>query len=286
MERVLSIVASFFLFCGCSVRAQMSSDREHDELFGSVRVVRSEKTVFAPPNSKSRDQHIEIKQVIYAVDGKKSEEVTNNPDGSLANKSTFEYDNYGKRSVVTVYKADGSVYLKRIFRQTKTATGTTEEESAVGTGATPVAKAVHKYDIKGRATELIAFGPEGKPEMRIVTAYNDQGKPAEINFFQDSETKAAKVVFSYDGSGNVSEVNEYDADGSPGGRRVFSGDTARGSDITMTEYDSKGNLVSKERYIREFDSHGNWTKETKTIMNSQTRQWEPVEITQRRITYY
>lgn len=286
MMHVTPIIVSLCLFSACLTNAQVKSDREQDDLSGSVHTVRTEKIMLAGAGDKTTDQKTEIAQVTYNEKGNKTEETKYKPDGSLLNKSIFGYDTAGNRTAVTVYNADSSVYLKRVFSYSKTFGRIRIEESAFKSGTILLSRTTYAYDNKGRVTDFSTFDTNGKPEMRIVTTYHDNGNPAEVDYFQDYNSQTGKAVFAYDAQGNLMREDIYGADGSQSSKLVFSGDTKRGADITITEYDSKENLVSKERYIREFDSYGNWMKETKSKLNIQSGAWETVEVTQRKITYY
>lgn len=280
---LVPILAGVYFFVSCLTNAQVKSDRERDDLSGSVQVVRTERSLLLRAGDKPSNQKGETTQVSYARNGSKTEEITYSDNGMLLRKSTFVYDSSGKLTETMVFNADNSVYLKRTY---KYLAERSTEECVYGEGTFLITKSIKTHDKKGRVIDLSTFDSNGKPQMRQVITYTIEGKPVEIDYFQDHNSQIGKTLFVYDSEGNLTQKTDYDAHGSISGRIVFSGDTKGGADLTMTEYDSKGSLVSKERYIREFDSHGNWTKETKSIMNSQTGELEPVEITQRQITYY
>jgi uncharacterized protein YxeA len=282
---LLPILATVCLLSGC-LTAQVKSHRERDDLSGSVHIVRSEKTALSGARNKKIYQRTEISQVTYNERGNKTEETKSRGDGSLVNKGIFDYDTAGNLVAVTVYNADGSLYLKRSYKYMDKARGRTTEEYVYKDGNTLLTKAIAAYDDKGRAIELATFDANGKPGLRQVISYNAKGKQAEIEYFQDSNSRTGKAVFIYDAQGNLIGENIYGADGSQSRRMVFRGDAERGTDVTITEYDSNGSLVSKKNYVREFDPHGNWIKETKSELNPQTGRLEPVEISQRQISYY
>jgi antitoxin component YwqK of YwqJK toxin-antitoxin module len=279
-----TILAGLCLLTACVTKGQVKSDRERDDLAGSVHVIRTEKNFLL--GEKALDQKTEISQVTYYEKGNKAEETKCKGDGSLVNRSIFDYDTGGRLTAVTVFAADGSVRLKKTYKYVNTAEGRTIEEAVYKDGNTLITKAITAYDKKARATEFATLDPNGKPGLRQVISYNVNGKQAEIDYFQDSNSLSGKAVFVYDAQGNLIGENIYGADGSQTGRMVFGGDTERGADVTITEYDSNGALVSKKNYVREFDPHGNWTKETKSELNLQSSRMEPVEVTRREITYY
>jgi uncharacterized protein YxeA len=286
LRSLLLPILATCLLSGCLTKAQVKSDRERDDLSGSVHIVRSEKTELSGARDKKSHQRTEISQVAYNERGNKTEETKSRGDGSLVNKGIFDYDTAGNLVAVTVYNADGSPYLKRSYKYVDKARGRTTEEYVYKDGNTLLTKAITAYDDKGRAIELATFDANGKPGLRQVISYNAKGKQAEIEYFQESNSRTGKAVFIYDDQGNLIGENIFGADGSQSGRMVFSGDAERGADVTITEYDSTGSLVSKKNYAREFDPHGNWIKETKSELNPQTGRLEPVEISQRQIAYY
>ena len=282
--RAVPILAGLCLLTACITKGQIKSDRERDDLSGSVHVIRTEKTFLL--GDKALDQKTEISEITYNEKGNKAEETKSKGDGSLVNRSVFDYDTGGSLTAVTVYSADGSVHLKKTYKYVNRAEGRTIEESVHKGGSTLLTKAVISHDDKGRVKDFSAFNADGKPTTRQVVIYNANGKQAEIDYFQDSSSQMGKTLFIYDTQGKLTERQDIGADGSQSGRTVFSGDIERGADFTITEYDSKGSSVSTEHFVREFDPHGNWTKETKSKLNMQSGRMEPVEVTHRQITYY
>jgi hypothetical protein len=56
--------------------------------------------------------------------------------------------------------------------------------------------------------------------------------------------------------------------------------------VELATYDDQGKLIKKDSYVREYDSHGNWIKQTVSKWNPQTEMSEPVQVMYRMITYY
>jgi antitoxin component YwqK of YwqJK toxin-antitoxin module len=281
--RAVPVLVGLCLVTACVTKGQVKSDRERDDLSGPVHIIRTEKTFLS--GDKAPGQKTEITKVTYNQEGNKIEEIKSKGDGSLVNRSVFDYDN-GSLTAVTVYSADGSVHLKKTYKYVNSAKGRTIEESVYKDGNALLNKAVTSHDDKDRVRDFSIFDADGKLTMRQVIIYDATGKQAEIDYFQDSNSQIGKTLFIYDAQGKLTETANYGADGSQNSRIVFSGDTERGSDNSMAEYDSNGTVVSKEHYLREFDPHGNWTKETKSKLNPQSGRMEPVEVTHRQITYY
>jgi len=78
-----------------------------------------------------------------------------------------------------------------------------------------------------------------------------------------------------------------DAAGAPVGREEYKYDD-KGNVVEKTLHDEAGNTLSKEVYAYEFDSFGNWTKMTTSVVVFEADQlsYEPTEVTYRTIAYY
>ena len=105
---------------------------------------------------------------------------------------------------------------------------------------------------------------EGPRALLEVTTYAPQGQRLDNKAYPASTaggTPAGKEEYKYDDKGNV---------------------------VEMTLRDAAGRILSKEVYAYEFDSFGNWTKMTTSIVVLEADQlnYEPTEITYRMISYY
>jgi hypothetical protein len=283
--KVILIVLALSLFSACHAEAQLRSDREKESLLDSVHTIRVEKVLLPEEGGRHSEVPREVSQVTYNERGNKIEETKYSADSSLVSKSVFDYDTAGNLTAVTVYNGEGAIYLRKIFSYTRRPGERRIEESVFKGGTTLQAKTIYTSDNKDRGTESASFDANGKLGMRLVTIYGTNGKPAEVEVFNNS-SRTGKVIFSYDAQGNQTGNAEYDAVGVRGNKYVFSGDLKRGSQTEVAEYDANDNLVNKESYVREFDSLGNWTKETKSKLNLQSGKFEPVQVTHRIISYY
>lgn len=283
--RVILIVPALFLFLACHADAQLRSDKEQNDLAGAVHTVRLEKSPVVEEGPRDVAGPRESSETTYNKKGNKTEEIKYGADNSVVSRSLFDYDMADNLIAVTKYNADGSIYLKKVRRSIEGIQGRRIEESILANGTAFQAKTVYAYDSEGRETELASFDANGKLFMRLVTIYGAHGKPTETEFFDD-KLRMGKIIFSYDAQGNPTGSAEYDSAGVRGRKYVFSGDLKKGSQIEMAEYDENDILVNKESYVREFDSLGNWTKETKSKLNLQSGKFEPVQVTHRIITYY
>ncbi|HEX7720664.1 MAG TPA: hypothetical protein VF397_00805 [Pyrinomonadaceae bacterium] len=208
------------------------------------------------------------------------------PSGSIDAKTTFYYNADGKLDEIITYKADGSISMKKTLKVFSDLRGERVEESAYEGGTILLNKSMTVKDKNGRPVELTTYKADGTQDIKQTVAYVSGNDPSEVDIFGERGELTAKIIFIYDSHGVLSEQKEYAGDGSLANNLVFSGDVIHGNEYSTSELDAKGTLVNKERHVREFDSHGNWIKETLSKRNLQSGSWEPTEVTNRTITYY
>lgn len=180
--RSIFVILILAVFSACHAEAQLRSDREKDRLSGSVHTLRVEKLRLAEGGAH-REGIKEVSQVIYDEKGNKSEETKYKADGSLMNRSVYDYDTIGNLRAVAVYDSDGSLYLKKTYSQTSRFGGRRVEASIFAKGISLQAKTIYAYDNKGRGIELATFDATGKPDTKQVMTYNNNDKLAEIDLF-------------------------------------------------------------------------------------------------------
>src|SRR6185312_9064707 len=102
---------------------------------------------------------------------------------------------------------------------------------------------------------------EGPPQLVELTTYGIKGNRIENTSYPVGGGVAGKEEYKYDEHGNITE---------------------------MTVRDDHGAIVSREAYNYEFDKFGNWTKMVTSLVvfeNGELKR-EPIEVTNRTITYY
>ena len=94
-------------------------------------------------------------------------------------------------------------------------------------------------------------------------------------------------VTTYGIKGNRVENTSYPIETGPVGKEEYKYDE-RGNITEMTVRDDHGAILSREAYSYEFDKFGNWTKMVTSLVvfeNGELKR-EPIEVTNRTITYY
>jgi len=102
---------------------------------------------------------------------------------------------------------------------------------------------------------------EGLPQLVEITTYGIKGNRVENTSYPIEVGPVGKEEYKYDERGNITE---------------------------MTARDDHGAIVSREAYNYEFDKFGNWTKMVTSLVvfeNGELKR-EPIEVTNRTITYY
>jgi YD repeat-containing protein len=134
-----------------------------------------------------------------------------------------------------------------------------------------IGKTVYTYDDKGNLTEEEVYGPSGL-KYRSEHIYDDQGRRIATtnDDTHDPALGIEKVVMTYDNKGNIREMTTY---------------------YTHKIGDEEDRPIpppAKRVYTYEFDTHGNWIKQTQTLCTAETGEpvCEPFMVTYRTITYY
>ena len=102
---------------------------------------------------------------------------------------------------------------------------------------------------------------EGLPQLVEITTYGIKGNRVENTSYPIEVGPVGKEEYKYDERGNITE---------------------------MTVRDDHGAIINREAYSYEFDKVGNWTKMVTSLVvfeNGELKR-EPIEVTNRTITYY
>jgi hypothetical protein len=123
-------------------------------------------------------------------------------------------------------------------------------------------------------------GPVRRVETEVIKVRVEQGKAVE-------ESRLVLERTLYDEGGRRVENETYPVVGSPAGEEVHKYD-ARGNLAETIVRDAHGATLSRRIYEYVFDEFGNWVKQTASVavVDAGKAGFEPVEITNRRITYY
>ncbi len=181
------------------------------------------------------------------------------------------YDEQDEAIEVTVYNADDAV-VSRVEIKRDALGNPLEEIQYVGDifpfsqcspGASPIEEtpALTAEQQAEFAAELAAMFAPGTPMSKHIHEYDEAGRLIESKLTMMG-MNASLQKFTYDEAGNKSEETSYDED---------------------------GQLQSKAIFTREYDEHGNWTKElvsTASTWDAEFNLSTPSNVTRRTIAYF
>lgn len=118
------------------------------------------------------------------------------------------------------------------------------------------------YDDKGYRTDTLFFTwhHDGQPNGKIVYIYDDKDRTLEYARYDNDDRIVSRMVFKYNEKGHIAEV----------------------------EYDDKEAFMRKMTFAYEYDSRGNWIKQTGTKWIEESGQLysQPSMAYYRKISYY
>ena len=196
----------------------------------------------------------------YYVNGNMSEQLTFSSDGRLLEREMFSYDDHGNMIGRGVYGPNGELVMVQTWQYDSGNRMIEEEErQPYGIGH----RETYSYDADGRKTESRFHGPYGVPSERVTHSYDDKGRTHAESTYDTEGNRMTELVYKDDlltshrldsPEGVAKSTFAYDSNGETTERVFHRGD-------------------SKEFYYkwsaqREYDSHGNWIKETSIGLGS------------------
>jgi hypothetical protein len=292
MHRLFAVLILALLLFN-SAGAQKKPDREKENLFGAVRSVRSQMKDYVGEDLQEEGRTKQLDMVVYDTKGSEVERTIYDDYGFLVGKEAHTHDASGNL-IESILSDDKGVVVGR---------------------------RVYTYD-NGKLIQIVSYDGKGNAVLKQVNSYGENGRLLEETYY-DPKKAAGKTVHKYDERGNISEVAFYLANGSKavapigpclGAHRVTYSYDGIGKPIKVVAYKPDGELKQSWQYsynpkgqiaedIREsawsrttfvytyeYDSHGNWIKQTATVNDqsklSQVDSNERKTIITREIAYY
>jgi hypothetical protein len=283
LMRKLLILTAAILSLGPQVRAQVP---QRYDVLGPVKSFRQETAKVTEVGKEAIEgPRVLIQTATFDDHGNTLERVMNNPDGTLKWKVSWvgraTYDANGReteritlnekgvesRRTVSLYDGDGNLNRSLTYDSGRL-----------------VFDDIFEYDQQGHKIRADYFNADRSRRGTDLFAYDSNGYLREI---RHSEGISRRDSFRNDELGNPLEWLAYDQDG----RRVMKvsweySDNSRQSPAAYLRYGDNDKVFSKESFIYEFDSQGNWikSKTTREVFGGQTPIIE-TEITYRTIIY-
>ncbi len=203
--------------------------------------------------------------ITYDRSGNKIEESQLYRESALNFRSVFVYDEKGELIEGAEYNAAGGLEFKWSYRHDKNRKRVEEIRYDANTNAL-FSRSVYLYDAAGSLIEETRYHAPTANDYRWVYSYDGAGNRIGEEFYvvraHGRENQEAKVRLD--------------------SRTAYAYD--KGNLIEEARYDASGSLVARKSYSYEFDSRGNWIKQT--AHEAAGGAPDPALVTYRTITYY
>lgn len=261
MRRLLFAFALALSCCPALAAQEAESGSDKLSLKGPVRSVRVEHATRTTGGGKTSESPRELSSVTtYDERGAAVERASYDHRGALRSRETYGRDEHGN-SVTTSYGGDGKL-LRRTVSQPAGA------------------------DRPG-AYVVVTSGPGGELARHSIHRRMAEGRVAEQEVHDARGALIQRNVYTYDAAGRQTETTNYGADGRPREKTLW----LAGGGSHSVRYHDDGSLFFEQRneppVFEEADSHGNWTRRSEYVTNTQkghTRAY--VQITYRTIEYH
>ncbi len=293
----------------------MKYDREERNLIGPVFSVHTRWVPLTIVDGKVvEEEREETDFEIYDREGRLIEE-TSSERALLQDpyRYVFKYDDEGNISLREEFSYAGPLQMKTLFSQDESGllvemTYNSDNEISlqrISDKDSNVLEYKHYYDeeVVSRYTyeyrrwdnkvEEISYEydnslkKDGEVRYRNVRTYNKEGKEVENISYRPDGSLWAKWTTTFDQTGHTLVEFHYDEDSSIKKCTTRKFDE-RGNIYEEACYEADGSLNYRLEFHYEYDSKGNWIKQT---INQWVTRWgklfyEPVSVTHRELTYY
>jgi len=257
-----------------------------DGLFGPVHTSRLEIASVAEKDGATVEgPRTLVMSVEYNDDWTQATVRNYRPNGSTAHKTLHTYDAEGRWLEIAYYQGEDKLIHRSSFLYD--GEGQLLEQVEYGPSGSVVGHtlASHRKDEnKAKVTEGAVYDRRNTLRGSSMNKTEENGAKGESAFYNPDGSVADKSVVRRNEEGNW-ERSEFKADGTVSSRTVSISD-GKGWGSEVQEYNGEGVLIRKQTYKHEYDSSGNWTKESEWQWESKSGKSTLVSVRYRTITYY
>ncbi|MDQ3585871.1 MAG: hypothetical protein M3407_08885 [Acidobacteriota bacterium] len=265
--------------------------------------------LLATRNFDSSGQPVGGVSYAYDQEGRLIAERVIAPDGTQTTPTTYVYDDENRQTKIQTLD---------VMEETNLMIGI--EDTNIAINATDAGRIETRYDQQGEAVEVLVYAQDGALVSRVEIKRDERGNPLEEIYYtsdvipfsscateeaaaltEEQRAELAAEIARLFAPGTAMSKHEYRYDeqgrlveskmtmmGMIAFHQTFAYDEA-GNKIEESSFDEEGKLSNKALFTREFDKHGNWTKEivsTASAWDAEFGLSTPVSVTRRTITYY
>jgi hypothetical protein len=209
-------------------------------------------------------------ETTYNEQGKITKKLYYEPDGSLYEKESYDYDDDGNKTKYTYYKVS---FGTQNFSYDKKGNLIELDEDLDPFYKSDIARYIYKYNESGSLIEEVSYTKQGKIFEKTIYSYKN-GKLVKKLYRRPDKKTPAKTIYSYNSKGNNTKITFYWYNGSLSGIWIYDYDNMgnktkwekqhyysgtyrgksiylydkRGNNIQRTDLDEKGSLMEKRLY--------------------------------------
>jgi len=206
--------------------------------------------------------------------------------GGLSGRLVFSYDNNGRLSVESRYSGNGELQFKKVYsysddgkrvekvsynnggtdrdrteRTLRDVSDNVIEEATYNLSGTLATKTVYEYDGSVLSGATIIRGADGYILSKVTYRRDSVSRVVGADSYGVGGKLESTSIITYDTAGNRSNAATYKPDGTLKEFQSWRYDE-KGNEAEYKRLDAQGTMLESLNHSYEYDSHGNWTKDS------------------------
>lgn len=263
-------------------------------LFASFVLAQKQEEKSQSCKNQSEVEFIGFEIVSGAVESVNVETETLVPEGDFlfTNKgkpilfATYKYDRRGRLIEKNFYRTDGVATPKTTFDY-DSENNLIKENHFSAVTQKPYLETKYVYE-SGLLKEIVGLSLDDNDILsKKIFSYDSKKRYFEFVESKSYRKEEFRIGFNQDDKCRFSEIILYQPDGNVAGKNVFSFDD-KNNPVLITYYSSENSILGKRKFEYEFDSHGNWVKQSHYSWEKENNKfdWKLMKIEYRKIRYF
>lgn len=249
-------------------------------IWGPVHTIRDERaTVMIVNGEPVESTRFQTQTITYNEDGTKQERVLYLSDESVMLRIVELYDLDG-RILESARFNSKDVLQARIVSKYDDKRRLSEQMTYRGDGSV-LSKQIHSYNGNQRTIESTMYAPNGTILRQSTTTNYLQPNRSETLSYDGNRVMKSESSLTRTPEGG--QVLEEQADGKIVRKEAYN-PIEKGDE--RVQYNPDGTIKSRERFTREFDSHGNMIETTRLVATGDSADFVLADVMYRTIEYY
>jgi antitoxin component YwqK of YwqJK toxin-antitoxin module len=249
-------------------------------IWGPVHTIRDEHVTITMKNGEPVEgERVLVHTLTYNEDGTKQEDTSYQPDGSIMFRIVYLYDPDGKILETTRFNGKDTVQTREVshYDDQKRAS----ERITYRADDSVLGKQIYSYNGNQRIIESTMYGPNGAIlRQNTTTSYLQPNRAESLDYDGKRVVRSESSITRTPEGGQMYETQ---TDGKTTRKEAYN-PIQKGDE--RVQYNPDGTIKSRERFTREFDSHGNMIKTTRSVATGDSADFALADVTYRTIEYY